>query len=173
MAIKPLLIFLSILLTMHGNSFGQKIFQTVKGNKANYTLTIPPGYSVKEKIGANIDLKYVNSEGASIITTVKKIPSGVNFKIDDMDDANDEQIINQFEANGMENVTLIKRGLNTINNVKSYFMYYTDGTLYYHTINQFKNGKIINLTFTCEYANKSTYMPYIFRVVNSLKYIKP
>lgn len=172
MKIKFLFLFVSIFFGLQNISTAQKSFQTVRGSKANYTLEIPSDYYSKEKIGANIDLKYVNSEGASVITTVKKLPDGVSDRqIDDMNDATDNQIINQLEANGMESVTLIKRGFLTINNVKSFFMYYTDGTLYYHSITQFKNGKIINLTYTCEYQKKSSYMPYIFRVTNSLKHI--
>lgn len=154
------------------NSFAQKTFQTIRGNKANYTIEVPSDYIAKEKIGANIDLKYVNAEGASIVTTVRTLPNGVtDDQISEMGKLSDEEVVNQIEANGMENVTLIKRGFLTINNVNSYFMYFSDGTLYYHSINQFKKGKIINLTITCEYSKKASYMPYIFRVTNSLKHL--
>jgi hypothetical protein len=168
---KSAIIFLA-LWGIQNTSIAQKTFQTVRGNKAHYTIEVPSDYSAKDKIGANIDLKYVNSEGASIVTTVRILPDGVkDEQITEMGSLSDAEVVNQLEANGMENVTLIKRGFLTINNVKSYFMYFTDETLYYHSINQFKRGKIINLTITCEYSKKGTYMPYIFRVTNSLKHI--
>lgn len=169
---KRIFIPLFIFLVSSTSLFAQVSFEIVQGTKANYSLSIPLNYVSKEAIGANIDLKYVNSEGASIVTTVRKLPVGVSDEqIVEMGSLADEDVINQLEANGMENVTLIKRGFLTINNVKSYFMYFTDETLYHHSINQFKRGKIINLTITCEYSKKASYMPYIFRVTNSLKHI--
>ena len=56
-----------------------------------------------------------------------------------------------------------------INGRKSFFVYYKDYNLYYHTITQFRRGKLINLTYACENSRRDSYMPYIFRVVNSLK----
>lgn len=146
-------------------------FQTVSGNKGNYTLDIPPNYYLKESIGANIDLKFVNSDGASIITVVKKLPVGLaeNF-INAFNEVSDQQLVDQYESSGLENISILKRGFITINNVNSYFIYYTDGVLYHHSIFQWKNGINLNFTYTCEYKNKALFMPYIFRVVNSLKH---
>lgn len=167
------LIFTAILFFQTAN--GQTKFIVRQGNKANYTIEVPSSFNLKETIGANIDLKYADKNGASIVTTVKKLPTGVrDEQIVEMSYPSNAQVINQFEANGMEDVNLIKRGFITINEVKSYFIYYTanvDGTvLYFHSLNQFKNGNMINLTVTCEYANKASYMPHTFRVVNSLKH---
>ncbi len=146
-------------------------FHTVSGNKGNYTLEIPPQYYLKESIGANIDLKFVNPEGASIITVVKKLPDGLSENsIDAFNDISDEQLVDQFESYGSENISIINRGLITINNVNSYFIYYTDGVLYHHSVFQWKNGINLNFTYTCEYKNKASFMPYIFRVTNSLKH---
>lgn len=147
-------------------------FQTVSGIKGNYTLDIPPNYSPKISFGANIDLKFVNPEGASIITVVKKLPDGLSENsIDAFNDISDQQLIDQFESYGSENISIINRGFIKINNVNSYFIYYTDGVLYHHSIFQWKNGINLNFTYTCEYKKKALFMPYIFRVTNSLKHL--
>ena len=153
----------------------QNQFQTVHGGKANYTIEIPNNFNSKNAIGANVDLKFGDKNGAAIVTVIKKLPPNVNDEqIAEMSYPSDLQVVNQFENNGMQNVSLIKRGFIFISGVKSYFIYYTasvDGTtLYYHTINQFVNGKMLNLTISCEYSNKASYMPYIYRIVNSIKY---
>lgn len=150
--------------------FSQVTFKTVQGSKANYSISIPSNYYVKDAIGANVDIKYANSEGASIVTVVRTLPSGVKESdIDQMSIPSNQEFIDQLEGNGMQNITVIKRGFIEINGVRSYFAYYRDTELYYHTITQFRKGKLINLTYTCENAKRETYMPYIFRVVNSLK----
>lgn len=150
--------------------FSQVTFKTVQGYKANYSITIPSNYFTKDAIGANVDLKFANSEGASIVTVVRTLPNGVKESdIDQMNIPSDQDFIDQLEANGMQNITVIKRGFIDLNGVRSYFAYYRDTELYYHTITQFRKGKLINLTYTCENVKRETYMPYIFRVVNSLK----
>lgn len=154
----------------------QEKFDIQKGKKANYTIEIPSSFVAKSPIGANVDLVYVDKNGSSVITTVGTLPSGVrDEQIVEMSNLSDYQVVETIEANGMEGISLIKRGFITVNNVKSYYVYYTSSdrlsTLYYHSINQFKRGKMINLTITCEYSSKGSYMPYIFRIVNSLKHI--
>lgn len=155
------IIFVLLSLLILKTSIAQTKFIIKQGAKANYSIEVPASFLPKETIGANIDLKFANKSGASIITTVKKLPINVrDEQIIEMSYPSDQQVKNQFEANGMEDVILIKRGFITINGVKSYFIYYTsnvDGTvLYCQSINQFKNGKMINLTFTFEYANKAS-----------------
>ena len=148
----------------------QVTFKTIAGNKANYSISIPANYTSKTAIGANVDLKYVNSEGASIVTVVRTLPNGVKESdIDQMNIPSNQEFIDGLEANGLQNITVIKRGFIDINGVRSYFAYYRDTELYYHTITQFRKGKLINLTYTCENSKRENYMPYIFRVVNSLK----
>lgn len=151
-------------------SFSQITFENVNGIKASYTIEIPSNYKKYENIGANIDLKFANIEGASIVTCVKQLPSGTkDSQIKDMAIPSDAWVIDNAKANGMENFMLIKRGLITINGRLSYYLYYTFDDLYFHSITQIRNGKSINLTYTCDYSKKANYMPYIFRIVNSLK----
>lgn len=166
---KTILFFLFISL-FNTLVFSQVSFKKVQGSKANYSLTIPPGYSPREAIGANVDIKYADAEGASIVTVVKSLPSGVKESdISQMAVLSDYEVVDQLESMGLQNITIIKRGFIEINGVRSYFSYYRDTDLYYHTITQFRKGKIINLTCTCDNNRRSSYMPYFFRIVNSLK----
>ncbi|MFM2338180.1 MAG: hypothetical protein RL115_1373 [Bacteroidota bacterium] len=154
----------------NGQIFSQVSFTTVQGQKANYTLSIPSSYLYDKAIGVNVDLKYNNEEGASIVTVVKKLPSNIKESdIDQMSIPSDQDFIDQLESNGLQNIRVIKRGFIHINGVRSYFAYYRNTYVYFHSITQIRKGKIINLTYTCEYLKKDAYMPYIFRVVNSLK----
>lgn len=160
----------SILLTFIITAVGQVSFKTVYGKKATYSISIPTSYVTKEAIGANVDMKYVNSEGASIVTVVKLLPTGVTESdIDQMNTPTNQEFKDQLEATGLQNITVIKRGFIDINGVRSYYAYYRNTELYFHSIMQFRKGKLINLTYTCENEKRDMYMPYIFRVVNSLK----
>jgi len=155
---------------IHNESISQTTFKTIRGSKAIYSISVPSNYQSKEAIGANIDIKYVNSEGASIVTVVKKVPSSFSgFDISAMTNPSDYEVVQQLESNGMQNITIIKRGMILINGIRTYYAYYQDLENYYHTINQIRKGKLINVTYTCNYSKKETYMPYIFRVINSLK----
>lgn len=150
--------------------YSQVSFKTVEGVKANYSLSIPSDYFKKDAIGANVDLKYVNSEGASIVTVIKNLPPDIKESdIDQLTNETDQEFIDGLESTGLQNIEVIKRGLLIINGVTSCFAYYKDNKLYYHTITQFRKGKLINLTYTCENDKRELYMPYIFRVINSLK----
>jgi len=60
------LLFLLFVIQVHS----QITFKTIAGSKANYSISIPSNYTSKTAIGANVDLKYVNSEGVSIVTVV-------------------------------------------------------------------------------------------------------
>jgi hypothetical protein len=171
---KSFILFLVLLLSL-AQSFAQAEFTTKSGKKASYTIEIPDNFIAKEAIGANIDLKFSDENGASIITVVKKLPSGItDGQIIEMSYPSDAAVKNQLEASGFEGVNIIKRGMTIVNGINTYYQYYTaniNGTiLYYHSLNQFKNEKQIVLTITCEYSKKFSYMPYIFRVVNSLKH---
>jgi hypothetical protein len=153
------------------NANAQMIFNKVFGKKASYSIEVPKQYYLKEAIGANVDIKYIDSYGASVITVVKKLPSDIRESdIYHMNDQSDYEFIDEMEAMGMQNISLIKRGLIYFNGVKSYYAYYRDLDLYYHSITQFKKGKNFNLTYTCAYQQKDSYMPYIFRVVNSINW---
>lgn len=167
---KILTFILLFLLVSNSSLYSQVIFRLIQGSKANYSISIPNNYYLKESIGANVDLKYVNSEGASIITVIRNLPEGViESDINQMSVPSDQEIINIHESNGLENISIIKRGFIIINGVRSYITYYRSTDLYYHSITQFRKGKIILLTYTCEFSKKDLYMPYIYRVVNSLR----
>lgn len=156
-------------------SMGQVSYSAERGKKANYTIEIPSTFVAKPVIGANVDLKFGNAVGASIVTVVRQLPVGMpdNF-IKQLPNQTEYQAKEQMEASGLEDVTIIKRGIVVINGVESFYNYYTtkvDGvTLYYHSISQCVNRKMIVLTLTCEYSEKYSYMAYFNRVVNSLKY---
>lgn len=165
-------ISLSCICLLIGNILvAQVSFKAVLGKKANYKISIPSDYIAKTIIGENVDLKFTNSEGATIVTVVNILPTEYNDNdILEMEKLSDYEVIEQFEARGMFNVTLLKKGILKINGVNSFYTYCHDNLLYYHSITQFKKRKIINLTYTCEYSKLNSYSAYIFRVVNSLKH---
>ena len=170
MKLKTIAVFALIFL-VNFNAKSQMIFKKVFGKKATYSIEVPKQYSIKEAIGANVDIKYVDSYGASVITVVKKLPQGASEKdINQMNQISDFEFIDIMESMGSQNISLIKRGFIYINGVNSFYAYYRDLDLYYHSITQFKKGKNFNLTYTCAYQQKDSYMPYIFRVVNSIKW---
>jgi hypothetical protein len=153
------------------NANAQMLFNKVFGKKATYSIEVPKQYYSKEAIGANVDIKYIDKYGASVITVVKTLPQELGENdINQMNEISDYEFIDIMEAMGSQNISLIKRGFIYINGVKSHYAYYRDVDLYYHSITQFKKGKNFNLTYTCAYQEKESYMPYIFRVVNSIKW---
>jgi hypothetical protein len=52
--------------------------------KYSYSIEIPKGYSQEEIVGKNVDLKYVNDKGYSIVLVVKKLPKNEKATIEDM-----------------------------------------------------------------------------------------
>jgi hypothetical protein len=167
---KTFTLFLFFFFTTTHILYSQVSFKTVEGSKANYSISIPSDYFKKDATGANVDLKYANSEGASIVTVIKNLPPDIKESdIDQLAIETDQEFIDGLESTGLQNIEVIKRGFLIINGVRSYFAYYKDNKLYYHTITQFRKGKLINFTYTCENDKRELYMPYIFRVVNSLK----
>ena len=163
------LIILSLIYYL--NSSAQISFLKISGKKANYSIEVPGDYYIKSAIGANVDIKYINSDGASIITVVKNLASDVRESdINHMNDPSDFEFVEEMEAMGLQNISVIKRGFLYINGNKSHYAYYRDNYLYYHSITQLKNRKILNLTYTCEYRSRDLYMAYIFRVVNSIRW---
>lgn len=159
-------------LFMQSISFGQNTFNDTYGKKANYKISIPQNFIVKDAIGINVDLKYVNEQGFSIVTVVKNGPPGLKSSdINFMKDASNYEIKEGLEANGLRNITILKKGLIDINDYPSGFAYYTDGELYYHSITQFRKGKVLNLTYTCSLKERDENMAYVFRVINSLKWL--
>ena len=165
-----LTIIISMISFMTTNIYSQVIFKTIRGYKADYSISIPEKYFPRQAIGANIDIKYANSEGASIITVVKNLPAGIDEgDIKQMNSPTDQEFVDVLESSGMQNVSVIKRGFMVINGVNSYFAYYREAELYHHTVTQYRKGKSIHLSYTFDYSKKGSYMPYVFRVINSLK----
>ena len=164
-----LIISFLFLLPFIPSSIAQIKFRTVKGIKANYTIEIPPNFQNQVKIGANVDLKYANDQGVSIVTTVVKLP--IYEKIEDLGNITTSDLINFFKSKGKENISIISNGFFLLNGAKTHYMYYRDEILYYHSISQYVQGKCINLTFTCKYTDKTNYMPMLYRVVNSFNHI--
>jgi len=164
-------IFSFFLLLNFLDSNGQTSFLKVLSTKAPYSIEIPEGYFEKKRIGVNVDMKYVDSRGASIVTVVKNLPPDIKESdISHLNSASDYEFSEEMAAMGLFNVVVIKKGFIIINGVKSSYVYYRDNELYYHSITQFKRRKILNLTYTCEYENRDLYMPYVFVVVNSIKW---
>ncbi|MEI7829690.1 MAG: hypothetical protein WCI31_07960 [Prolixibacteraceae bacterium] len=162
----PLVCFFSII-----DSHGQIPFITVHGSKANYSITIPEDYVPKTIVGSNVDLKYANEVGASIVTVVTKAPYGAKESdLQQLANTPNSQLISQLESTGLENIAIINKGLRQINGVTSYFAYYRSKVLYHHVITQLVNGVIVSLTCTCDYQFKDSYLPYINRVANSLEW---
>lgn len=160
----------SLILSFTIGIVAQVPFKTVYGSKANYSISIPNDYEVKVSIGTNVDIKYVNSEGASIIVVVNNLPYGTKESdIEQLDIPSAQEFKTQMEANGLQNVTVINKGFLNINGVNSYFTYYRDNDYYYHSVTQIRRGKLINLLYMCLYSSKTKYMAYINRVINSLK----
>ena len=172
---KKLTIALKILLLISVTSyvsFGQITFNEVYGKKEKYKISIPKDYSRKEAVGANVDLNFVNNQGFSIVSVVKTGPAGLKSSdIEFMANASDYDVKKGLEATGLSNITILNKGLIEINDYPSGFIYYTDGDLYFHAITQFRKGKVINLTFTCSLNQRSSNMAYIYRVINSLKWL--
>ena len=143
-------------------------FITAVGQKADYSIEIPKYYTRKQNIGANVDLKFADSLGASIITVVKSIPGATENDIHQMR-LTDDQIVAHYESEGAQNVKVIKTGFKPINGTDTYYMIYTDDKMYHQSINLIKDGKLITLTYSCDVDRKDSYSPYIYRVINSLR----
>lgn len=153
-------------------SIGQISFNDVYGKKEKYKISIPKDYYKKEAVGANVDLNFINIRGFSIVSVVKDGPSGLRpSDIEYIASASDYDVKKGLEATGLSNIKILNKGLIEINGYPSGFIYYTDGDLYFHAITQFRKGKVINLTFTCTLSERNSNMAYIYRVINSLKWL--
>lgn len=151
------------------NVIAQVAFKTVYGVKAKYSISVPSEYYSKASIGSNVDLKFTNSDGASIVTVITNAPPGTSESdLQQMANAPDRDLIRQLEVTGLENISIINKGPRQINGVNSYYAYYRSRVLYHHVITQLVKGMIFSLAYTCEYRLKDSYLPYINRVSNSL-----
>lgn len=79
-----------------------------KSRKYSYSIEIPKGYSQQEIVGKNVDLKYVNDKGYSIILVVKKLPQNAKESIDDMSTVSNDTWIKMSPFSEMK---IIKKDL--------------------------------------------------------------
>lgn len=144
-----------------------------KSPKYSYSIEIPKGYSQEEIVGKNVDLKYVNNKGYSIVLVVKKLPKNEKGSIDDMMSLSDDFWINMMPYSDMK---IIKKGNVFVDNTKGFFMSYTakevidKEPLYYNNYVFIKNGVIYTLTTTCKPEDIYDMRSVFFRVSNSLKF---
>ncbi len=144
-----------------------------KSPKYSYSIEIPKGYSQEKIVGKNVDLKYVNDKGYSIVLVVKKLPQNEKASIDDMLALSDDFWIKMSPYSDMK---IIKKGTVFVDNTKGFFMSYTakeiidKDPLYYNNYMFIKNGVIYTLTTTCKQEDIYDMRSVFFRVSNSLKF---
>ncbi|MDC9723476.1 MAG: hypothetical protein PSN34_12000 [Urechidicola sp.] len=144
-----------------------------KSPKYSYSIEIPKGYSQQEIVGKNVDLKYVNDKGYSIILVVKKLPQDAKGSIDDMFTVSNDSWIKMSPFSEMK---IIKKGSLFVDNTKGFFISYTakevidKEPLYYNNYMFIKNGVIYTLTTTCKQEDIYDMRSVFFRVSNSLKF---
>ena len=144
-----------------------------KSPKYSYTIEIPKGYSQEEIVGKNVDLKYVNDKGYSIVLVVKALPENETASIDDMLSLSDDFWINMSPYSEMK---IIKKGTVYVDNTKGFFMSYTakevidKEPLYYSNYMFIKNGVIYTLTANCNPNDIYDMRSVFFRLSNSLKF---
>lgn len=144
-----------------------------KSPKYSYSIEIPKGYSQEEITGKNVDLKYVNDKGYSIVLVVKKIPENEKFSIDDMLEVSDDFWIKILPYS---EIKIIKKGTVFVDNTKGLFISYTakefidKEPLYYSNYMFLKNGVIYTLTATCKQDDIYNMRSVFFRVSNSIKF---
>lgn len=154
------------------NLNGQVSFKKINGIKANYSITIPENYSSKATIGLNVDFKYVNSDGASIVSLIKKIDKNLgDYELNELVEIDEIEFKNQLESTGLENLKINKRGFIEIDQRKTFYTIYNDGVTYFYSIIQFRSGTLVNITYSCLFQKRFEYLPVINRVLNSLKFI--
>lgn len=158
----------------------QTEFARVSGKKATYSIEIPDNFTYKPPIGKNIDLNYLDNQGNSINTVVMDLPPGI--KDGDVSKVYMEITENEYaqglESMGLTNVKVIKRGTIYINDIESFHyqytttVYYSGGikdVRYHYVVSQFRNGKLLQVQYVCEFDKKDLHLPYINRVMRSLK----
>lgn len=155
-------------------TFGQiLIAQTndivVNGKKAHYSVLIPEGFIARQAKGANVDLKYVNNQGCSIVTVV----------LDQSKEVFDQEIMqsdfetkNDLELNGLENVTIIKRGARIVDGVETYICIFDANNLHNYSVTKYIGKRVVNLNIGIPIRLKNLYKPDIFKVSNSFKVFK-
>lgn len=141
----------------------------VQGRKESYSVLIPEGYVAKKSIGTNVDLKYVNHHGCSVVTVVREI---LKKDFDKEVMASDLEIKESLELSGHENVTIIKRGTRIENGVKTYVCIFEANGLYNYSVSKYFNKKLISLNYGVLLGFKDLYKMDAFKVSNSLKIIK-
>ena len=138
-----------------------------KSNKYNYSIEIPSGFSVSERVGANVDFKANNGKN-SIVIVVKIIPKEyANSSIWDII-GNLNTFGEEWENGAIEflpNPKFKKLGKTTLSNLPAFWYdYTTENPQLYSKTYQIKKGVILyTITLTCELVDLSYYSPIWFR----------
>ncbi len=144
-----------------------------KSQKYGYSIQIPEGYNRQKIIGANVDLKYVNKHGGSVIMVVKKAPNAKAPTIEDLLLLPDSFWLKRFPYPEMK---IIKKGKVFVDNTNGFFFTYiakgSDQKIFYfyHNYIFLKNGYIYTLTTSCQKSQVSDMRPLFFKVSHSLKF---
>lgn len=165
---KILTTFIFIII-LNACAFAQK---TMRSANYGYTIEIPDAFVKKPIIVKNIDLKFANSKGSSIVVVVKKLPQdAVNADVAVLSSFTNGQLVEILSAS-LDDVKIIKRGLTQINGVKAYYVDITHGKgnsmLYGSNYCLFKGGSQYTVTTTCSPKDRSKIGIYFFRAVQSL-----
>lgn len=153
-------------------------YWTAYGKRMNYEVEVPSRFYYKKPVGKNIDLNFVDDRGNNINVLIVSFP-GLTEKVTILDLASipDELFVEDMEGIGLNNVRVIKRGITWYGGREYYFAYYTSaisGTYgksiqYHHTISQVRGNTMIMLSYHCDFNEKTSEMPYIYRVMQSFK----
>ena len=120
---KTILSLLIISIGVSTNSLADSKFCTVLGLRASYSLEIPCDYKLQNSIGKNVDLRYADLQGASVVMVVKQLATNTpDNQIRQFENISIKELRYSIEANGVENVKISKTGFLTINGRLSYFM---------------------------------------------------
>ena len=165
-------VLIFILNFIYGGIHCQTIFKSNKG----YTIEIPKGYTKKEGIGKNVDLKIIDNSGNTIVVVVKKLPADNEItSAYILDDMTNEQWENSL-AEGLPNPKVVKKGKTYLDKKEAFYLHYRtteygNARVYYNINYQviLKNTQYV-ITATCLNENLTAEMPVFYRMIQSIKF---
>lgn len=145
-----------------------------KSPKYSYSIEIPKGFISKDYIGKNVDFKYFDAKGNSIVIVVKRLlPKEEGLNIDDLLEIPNSD----WEANlQMTNLVVKKKGIVYLDNQKGMFLHYTakddtkNYTIYYTNYFFIYNKHMYVLTAACEDTDLVEMGATFFRALQSFKF---
>ncbi len=158
------------------NAFSNSFELFHRSPKYLYSIEIPKGFSQMEIIGKNVDLKYGDEKGNSIIVIVKKLlPQEQAMTANDL-----LNIPNSYWETNLQlpNVKIKKKGKVSVDYQDGMFLHYTSKhdsesyTLYYTNYLFIFNGYQYCLTATCEDTDLAKMQPIFFRALQSFTFPK-